>query len=182
MVSAVIFAAGTAFFAWVSRRSLARPRSHGFYRFFAWECILALVLLNFPVWDVDPFAPRQLASWLLLLISPALAIHAVQLLRSLGQPSLQRADTELLFFERTSHLVTTGAYRYVRHPMYTALLFLGWGAFLKDASPVSVALVAGMTVLLLLAALREEAECLKYFGAAYADYMRRSKRFIPFLV
>jgi protein-S-isoprenylcysteine O-methyltransferase Ste14 len=181
MVSVIIFVVGTAFFAWVSWHSLMKPLSHGFYRFFAWECILALVLVNFPVWEVNPFAPHQIASWTLLLISPILAIHAVHLLRRLGRPSVQRSEAELLCFERTSLLVTTGAYRYIRHPMYAALLFLAWGAFLKDTSVASVALVVGASAMLLLTALRDEAECSKHFGAAYADYMKTSKRFVPFL-
>jgi protein-S-isoprenylcysteine O-methyltransferase Ste14 len=181
MISIAIFGLGTAFFAWVSRHALLKPLSHGFYRFFAWECILALVLVNFPMWEVDPFAPHQLVSWALLLVSPVLAIEAVRLLRQLGRPSVQRSDAELLSFERTSLLVTTGVYRYIRHPMYAALLFLAWGAFLKDTSVASVSLVAGASALLVLTALRDEAECSRHFGAAYADYMKTSKRFVPYL-
>jgi protein-S-isoprenylcysteine O-methyltransferase Ste14 len=143
--------------------------------------MLALVLLNFPMWSLDPFAPHQIASWSLLLISFALAVHAVRLLRSVGQPSDERRDAELLSFERTSTLVTAGAYRYIRHPMYAALLFLAWGAFLKDISWPSVALVSGASIALFLTALRDEAECSQYFGTAYAEYMKTSKRFVPFV-
>ena len=179
MTSLLIFLLGTAFFGWVSRNALLKPRSHGFYRFFAWECILGLVVLNFPMWHTDPFAPRQLISWVLLLTSPVLAIEAVRLLRKEGQPSTVRADAELYSFEKTSTLVTTGIYRHIRHPMYAALLFLAWGAFLKDASVASVGLVAGASAMLLLTALRDEAECGEHFGATYAEYMKVSKRFIP---
>lgn len=182
MGSAIVFVVGTAFFAWVSRRSLLKPWSHGFYRFFAFECILALLLVNFPMWEVDPFAPHQIASWSLLLISPVLAVHSVRLLLRLGNPGAQRTEAELFSFERTSRLVTTGAYRYIRHPMYAALLFLAWGAFLKDTSVASAALVAGASVMLVLTSLRDEAECRNYFGVAYAEYMKTSKRFIPFLL
>jgi len=35
---------------YVSWASLRNPRSHGFYRFFAWECILGLFLLNRGRW------------------------------------------------------------------------------------------------------------------------------------
>jgi protein-S-isoprenylcysteine O-methyltransferase Ste14 len=181
MIELIVFLAGTACFAWVSRRSLLNPLSHGFYRFFAWECILALVLVNFPMWQIDPFAPHQIASWTLLLISPLLAIHAVRLLRRIGHPSDARDEAELLSFEKTSSLVTEGAYRYIRHPMYAALLFLAWGAFLKDCSWPSIALVAGASIALLLTALRDEAECRLHFGTAYAEYMKTSKRFVPFL-
>jgi protein-S-isoprenylcysteine O-methyltransferase Ste14 len=177
----MVFFLGTAFFAWVSRHALLKPRSHGFYRFFAWECMLALVLVNYPMWEIDPLSPRQLVSWTLLLVSAVLAIHAVQLLRKMGQPSQERSEAELLSFERTSALVTAGAYRYIRHPMYAALLYLAWGAFLKDVSAISTLLVGGASVALLLTALRDEAECRQYFGDDYTRYMRVSKRFIPFV-
>lgn len=181
MNESIIFLVGTAFFVWVSRRSLLKPHSHGFYRFFAWECMLALVLVNFPMWSLNPFAPHQIASWLLLMISLALAIHAVTLLREIGRPSNERRDAELLSFEKTSTLVTTGVYRYIRHPMYASLLYLAWGAFLKDISLPSIALVSGASIALYLTARRDEAECIQYFGAAYAEYMKTNKRFVPFL-
>jgi protein-S-isoprenylcysteine O-methyltransferase Ste14 len=181
MTPLLLFIGGTAFFVWASWHALHKPRSHGFTRFIAWECMLALVLLNFPRWTVDPYAARQLISWALLLISLVLAIHAVQLLRRIGQPSAARHDAELLPFEKTSTLVTTGAFRYIRHPMYAALLFLAWGAALKDLSLASMLLVSVASIALLLTALRDEAECKQYFGTAYADYMKTSKRFIPFV-
>lgn len=181
MNESIVFLVGTGFFVWISWHSLLKPLSHGFYRFFAWECILALVLLNFPMWTLNPFAPHQIASWSLLLISLALAVHALRLLRRIGGASDERRDAELLSFERTSTLVTTGAYRYIRHPMYAALLFLAWGAFLKDISLPSIALVGGASIALFFTALRDEAECSQYFGAAYAEYMKTSKRFVPFV-
>ena len=42
----VIFLLATLGIGYISRASLLAPRSHGFYRFFAWEAILALTLLN----------------------------------------------------------------------------------------------------------------------------------------
>jgi protein-S-isoprenylcysteine O-methyltransferase Ste14 len=52
---------------------------------------------------------------------------------------------------------------------------------LKDISWPSVALVSGASIALLLTALRDEAECSQYFGTAYAEYMKTSKRFVPFV-
>jgi protein-S-isoprenylcysteine O-methyltransferase Ste14 len=180
-VSLAIFLAGTAFFTYVSRHALRNPRSHGFYRFIAWECMLALVLVNFPMWTVDPFSPRQIVSWLLLASSAALAVHAVQLLKKIGQPTAERPDAELFAFEKTSSIVTSGAFRYIRHPMYAALLYLAWGAYLKDVSAVSSALVGVASVALLLTALRDEAECRQHFGEAYVAYMKTTRRFVPFI-
>ena len=54
-----------AFHAILSRQ----PRSHGFYRFFAWEAILGLFLLNVDFWFRDPFAWYQIIAWTLLFAS-----------------------------------------------------------------------------------------------------------------
>jgi len=182
MHQVLLFLAGSVALAWVSRRALRRPGSHGFYRFFAWECILGLVVLNLPVWDHDPLAPHQLLSWALLVLSAWLPLHAVRLLRREGRPGAGRDDDPALYgFERTSTLVTSGAFRYIRHPMYTSLMALAWGAFLKQFSWPGLVLVLAATLLLVLTALRDEQECLRHFGAAYSDYMARTRRFVPFL-
>jgi protein-S-isoprenylcysteine O-methyltransferase Ste14 len=181
MIDTLIFCIGTAFFTWVSRQALLKPRSHGFYRYIAWECMLVLVLINFPRWTVDPFSARQIVSWLLLASSAALAIHAVKLLRAIGRPSLARADAELFGFEKTSQLVTVGAFRYIRHPMYAALLLLAWGAYLKHISLASSVLITVASVALFLTARRDEDECKHYFGAEYVDYMSRTRLFVPFV-
>ena len=43
MLKWLTFIAGTAVLAYFSRASFRVPKSHGFYRFFAWELILVLV-------------------------------------------------------------------------------------------------------------------------------------------
>lgn len=178
----LLFVLGSAALLYVSRGPLRQPRSHGFYRFFAWECILLLVVRNLPVWDADPFAPHQLASWTLLIVSAWLPVHAVRLLKQVGQPTLARPDDAALYgFEKTSTLVTTGAFRYIRHPMYAALVCLAWGAFLKRFDGLNVALVLAATVLLYVTARRDEIECLAHFGDDYRAYMLRTRRFIPFV-
>lgn len=72
--------------AYLSRQSFSQPRSHGFFRFFAFESILVLVLLNIDSWFVDPFSLRQIFSWILLLLSLLLALHHFYLLRQIGKP------------------------------------------------------------------------------------------------
>lgn len=175
------FVTVSAFLIYVSRRSLFRPRSHGFYRFFAWECILALALLNAPHWTEKPFSFHQIISWLFLLVSIFLVVHGVRLLQVVGKPDQNRSDAELLAFEKTSDLVTVGAYKYIRHPLYSSLLFLAWGVFLKDLSLPGLFLVLTASFFLLVTAKKDESECLRHFGNAYQAYMLGTKRFIPFL-
>ena len=181
MIREIAFAAGSVFFVIVSRKSIFHPSSHGFYRFLAWECSLALVLLNVPHWFKDPFSLNQLASWSFFIVSIILVASGAHLLRKIGKPSRDRVDDKLIAIEKTSTLVTVGLYKYIRHPLYSSLLFLAWGVFLKHLSLPGLLLALFSTLFLFFTAKRDEAECLKYFGEPYRFYMRGTKRFIPFL-
>jgi protein-S-isoprenylcysteine O-methyltransferase Ste14 len=167
--------------AYVSRASLLHPRSHGFYRFLAWEAILALMLINLNGWFRDPFSWNQLISWFLLGVSLFLVIHGALLLKRLGKADAQREDASLLDFEKTTSLVIVGAYRYIRHPLYSSLLFLAWGFFFKDPSWPGGFLALAATLFLVAAAKMEEVEDIRFFGPAYRDYMKETRMFIPFL-
>jgi len=181
LFSIVVFIIGSLALVYISRASLMHPRSHGFSRFIAWEAILAGVLSNLKGWFRDPLSWHQLISWPLLLISIYLLIHSLVLLKRSGRQDAQRSDAPMLEFEKTTALVTTGIYRTIRHPMYSSLLFLAWGVFFKSPSWVDGLIVVVATLALVATARTEEAEDLHYFGEAYRDYMRRSKRFIPFI-
>ncbi|MDH3890847.1 MAG: isoprenylcysteine carboxylmethyltransferase family protein [candidate division Zixibacteria bacterium] len=166
---------------WLSRSSLRDRRSHGFYRFFAWELILAQALLRTDNWFDDPFSIHQLISWLLLTICTYWFIHGVHSLRRMGKPSSEREDSSLIGIEKTTVLVTGGAFRYVRHPIYSSLLFLTWGIFFKQPSLPGIVLAMVASYFLVMTARMEEAENIRFFGAAYQDYMKRTRMFIPFL-
>jgi protein-S-isoprenylcysteine O-methyltransferase Ste14 len=182
MLKTVLFVVAWAGIVYISRASLRAPRSHGFYRFFAWEAILALILLNAEYWFRDPFSLHQVLSWVFLIASAVLVVHAVHLLRMIGKPTAQRSDDEAtIAFEKTTRLVSAGAYKYIRHPMYSSLLFLAWGVFLKDLSWLSAILALAATVFLVATAKAEEAEDIRFFGAAYQTYIQQTKMFIPFL-
>ena len=181
LVKLAVFILGSLGLAWVSRASLVSPRSHGFYRFFAWEAILVLALLNVDVWFRDPFSWHQLISWLLLVISAFLVVHGVRLLRQIGKPDARRDDAPLVAFEKTTTLVTQGVYRYIRHPLYSSLLFLAWGIFCKSPAWLGGVLAVTATLFLVATARAEETEDIRFFGAVYEEYITQTKMFIPFL-
>jgi protein-S-isoprenylcysteine O-methyltransferase Ste14 len=180
-VKLVVFVVATTGLAYMSRASLVNPRSHGFYRFFAWETILALALLNVDVWFRDPFSWHQLISWFSLIVSAFLVIHGVHLLRQIGKPDPQRDEVPLIAFERTTTLVTVGAYHYIRHPLYSSLLFLAWGIFFKGPSWLGGLLALAATLFLTATAKIEEAEDIRFFGETYEEYIKQTKMFIPLL-
>ena len=181
MIQLVIFIAASIWLTYISRASLRIVRSHGFYRYFAWECILALVLLNAGFWFHDPFSIHQIVAWVLLIVASVLVLHGAYLLRVIGKPDARRKEDSLLEFEKTSELVTVGAFRYIRHPLYSSLLFLDWGVFFKNPGWSGGALALATTVFLFLTAKADETECRKYFGPAYGSYMQKTKMFVPFL-
>lgn len=177
----VLFLLGSLGILFVSRRSLLRPRSHGFYRTFAWEILLGMFLLNVDTWFRDPLAWYQLVSWTLLIISFIEVIQALKLLREIGRQDAGRRDPSLLEMEKTSRLVIVGLYRYIRHPLYSSLLFLGWGIFFKSPSGLDAGLALLCTLFLYATARVEEGENLLYFGDEYRAYIRASKMFVPFI-
>ena len=165
----------------LSWRTLTKLKSHGFYRFFGWECILWLILTNLKYWFFDPYCIRQLISWIFLVISLYLVIAGIILLKKRGKPNRTRNGKGLYQFEKTSELIDTGIYKYIRHPLYSSLLFLTWGIFLKQIflSLFVVSLIS--TACIFVTAIFDEKECLTYFGGKYRIYMNRTKMFIPFI-
>jgi protein-S-isoprenylcysteine O-methyltransferase Ste14 len=77
-------------------------------------------------------------------------------------------------------LVTTGPYRFIRHPIYTAACLFGWGPIVVHWSLKGVAL----GILLLLGALVRlicEEQLVKQKYPEYVEYARVTKRMVPYL-
>lgn len=182
MLRTILFVVGTIFFTRFSWRALGNPGSHGFYRFFVFEGLLLLVLLNHPYWFKDPFSLLQLASWALLFASIFFIIQSLLQFKKYGGYAERKGMPENHSFENTVQVVDVGLYRLVRHPMYSSLLFLGWGAFLKHISWLSLALVLLLSGFLVAVAKVEERENILFFGTEYEQYMQRTRMFIPWLL
>ncbi len=180
----------TVFTAWIilsipiiifSRRSLLFPRSHGFYRFLAWECILWLIIVNIGRWFTDPFSFTQVISWILLISSVIFLIPAVNIFKKTAKQAENRPDSTLYTFEKTGELIQNGIYKYVRHPMYSSLLFVTWGACMKNPEENTIVVSIISTVFLYITAKIEEKENINYFGRKYEEYVNRTKMFVPFI-
>lgn len=76
-------------------------------------------------------------------------------------------------------LVTTGPYRWTRHPMYTATLVLGAAATLLTANAIVGVGSLAMFVLLAARAPIEERRLAEKFGGAYEAYRAKTGRFFP---
>ena len=82
--------------------------------------------------------------------------------------------------KESQYLVTSGPYRWVRHPMYTAFYLLHVAAFLLTANWfIGATWLAGLTAIIFLRVSREEAMLLARFGEAYSLYAENTGRFLP---
>ncbi len=182
MYQQIIFIAASLIITVISWKSLQQPRSHGFYRFFAWEAILVLFVLNMSVWFDQPFNWHQIISWVLLILCFIPLAFGIYSLRTRGKPTEQReGEPSLLAFEKTTKLVTSGIYRYIRHPLYSSLFLLAWGIFFKLPSLPGMILALMASIFLVLTAKADESECIRFFGVEYQEYMLKTRMFVPYI-
>jgi protein-S-isoprenylcysteine O-methyltransferase Ste14 len=169
--------AGLLLWSWASRRI---SRTHGLYRFLALELLLALALLNRARWFTETGSLLQIVAWLCLLASLALAGL------SFYPPKFAREAPAA--GETAPAPARRGIYKYIRHPLYSALFFLGWAIFFKSLTPpnnssffLTALLLSGASLLLVSTARLEEANAYARLGDAYAAYLKTTKMFIPFI-
>jgi len=103
-------------------------------------------------------------------------------MKTKGKADRTREDKELYSFERTTALIETGIYKYIRHPLYGSLVFLTWGIFFKNTELDLLVISVLATFFFFATMLVEEKENIKYFGENYRNYMKRSKMIIPYLL
>ena len=166
----------------ISWRTLFTIKSHGFYRFFSWEGTAWLLAVNYKFWFENPFSVNQIISWILLIISGYLVIAGLITMKKFGKQKEIRDDKKLYKFEKTTELVDKGIFKYIRHPLYSSLMFLTWGILFKSFTFELLFVSIISTIFLFLTSLHEEKECLHAFGDEYSEYMKKSKRFIPFII
>jgi protein-S-isoprenylcysteine O-methyltransferase Ste14 len=77
-------------------------------------------------------------------------------------------------------LVTDGPYRFIRHPIYTAVCVFVLAGVAAHPSPVAYALAA-LVVAGAVGRILAEESLLRERYPAYADYSKRTSRMVPFL-
>ena len=78
-------------------------------------------------------------------------------------------------------LVTTGIYRYIRHPMYTSVMLMMMGILLFKPTLFNTLLWGALVIVLYLKASREE-RLWTVHDPVYAEYKEQTKYFIPYIL
>lgn len=138
------------------------------------------VLLVVPPWEYTNLSgpiPRDGCSAYAGLVLFAFGIIIlVAAMRVLG-----RLYTSTLGIQHEHRLVTTGPYKYIRHPGYLGEVMSMFSVGLSLSSIVGLILGVASLVLVLVRIKPEEEMLIEHFGKEYQSYMRKTKRLIPFI-
>ena len=138
--------------------------------------LLVLAFLIHPPWIAwASLTVPAWSRWIGVLAGLAVAPLNVWMLRNLG-----KNISETVLTKQSHELVTTGPYRWLRHPLYSfGLLMLGALSLVAANWLMAVLTLAAGVYFSLVIIPREEAELVKRFGNRYEDYRRHSGRLLP---
>jgi len=84
---------------------------------------------------------------------------------------------QLIQEEKQGKLITSGFYRYIRHPLYTFGLLILWLS--PSVTVNSFVVYVSLTIYILLGAFFEERKLIREYGDAYAEYKVVTPMLIP---
>lgn len=108
----------------------------------------------------------------MVLIAGAFALHWW------ARTHLQQFYVEDVLFQEGQHLVNTGPYRLVRHPVFTSFFVISAGLLLVNPAATTLLLALYVAADFSQAARKEE-ELLAEALPEYASYMKHTGRFLP---
>ena len=166
--------------------------------FFEWRGFPGKVAFDVPLWLHAPMVAVQVAGWVLLFVAlvqydlgrfggltqARVIVHrrGSRRMRGAGYGPMAGAARELpepppdIPQARLEPLVTHGIHRYVRHPLYSAMMMVFWGRAFDEAALMTA---AWGTLYLVIGTHFEERKLLQIYGADYARYSAAVPRFLP---
>ena len=144
-----------------------------------WTIVIVANFLSYFVsrWTSAPIAENANIRY----VGLALIIIGV-ILRFTIVASLGKFFTVNVVITQDHQLKTDGFYRYVRHPSYAAsiLSFAGYGVSLNNWISLIVVVTSVATAFLIRIRI-EEQTLIEHFGDEYLEYIKGTKRLIPFV-
>lgn len=137
--------------------------------------LVAVAVLGLP--DLGELPPDSTAGWATAVLGLAAMVGGL-LIGGRALHDLGASLTAMPHPREDAQFVDTGIYRYLRHPMYAALVATAGGWVLVTTSAPAAVAAAGLAVWLDLKSRREEA-WLSGRYPQYEAYRRRTHRFIP---
>lgn len=134
------------------------------------------------------FAPLPWLDWRLLpagagWVVAGLAIHAAALALAISARRTLGLNWSGAITQKADHqLIRAGPYRFVRHPIYTAMLGMCIGTAFVSGDAHAFLGAALMTAAYVRKIRLEERNLDEVFGAAYADYRRTTRALIPWIL
>ena len=121
-----------------------------------------------------------LGGWLTW-VGAAIMISGI-LFRQYAIFTLGKFFTATIQIKKDHELIQTGPYRYIRHPSYLGILIMALGLGIAMANWVSLILCVVLPAIGLIRRIQfEEKELEQHFGKKYQDYIKNTRRVIPFI-
>lgn len=139
--------------------------------FVAIQAVLLLGLIFGPTGSAWPGPPWLRLLGMALIVAGLVIIAAAAL-------GLGSALTATPVPTKSGQLTTTGLYRFVRHPIYSAVLTITLGLTIRSRSWFALALAVAIVVFFSAKARWEEARLAERYPT-YAAYAARTPRFVP---
>ena len=137
---------------------------------FQFSLLFGLIHLTSPL---NAIASGNLSALFFIAISLIVALAALQA-NQFGNFNIHPSP------KQNGRLVEHGIYRYIRHPMYTAVMLFGLACMLASPSLQSALMLLALCLVLVRKARLEEA-WLKQKYPSYSDYLGKSRGFLPWL-
>jgi protein-S-isoprenylcysteine O-methyltransferase Ste14 len=180
VVDLVIFAGWIAFWVYwlvaAANVKAGRTRWGRFAGIRVVSILIVLLLLRLRVLHGDKVTHNPLLQGIglaVFVLGLALAVWArIHIGRNWGMPMSEKVDTQL---------VTTGPYRYVRHPIYSGIILAAIGTSIA-ASVFWLVAVVLIGAYFIYSAVMEEHHMTEVFPDDYPAYRNSTKMLIPFIV
>jgi protein-S-isoprenylcysteine O-methyltransferase Ste14 len=125
-------------------------------------------------WLLSPLAGSTGRSWVALAVALGAFTATLVCWKRMGKSWRMGINPQ----EKTQ-LISSGPYAHIRHPIYALSSLLMLASMVIVSSPLLLAAGGVHLVLLQWEAIREEKHMLSQHGPAYAEYCRKTGRFLP---